>query len=83
MKISQREARALKRRVLQLEQIEERRRAVWSREYPGGTHIASEPNSNHYARAAIATARKLGHAVVAIERDTEIAFYALPLAKLP
>ena len=82
MTISQREARRLKRRVSELERDEERRRNAWKMEWPGGTQLATILSPDPTTRAAITTARKLEHAVVAtVQHDGTLLFYALPLAK--
>lgn len=79
--ISQREARALQRRVDLLQDIEERRRNEWVRQYPGGIHIASVVVSDVDA-AKLRIARKLEHAVVAVNGNgNELLFYALPIAE--
>ena len=80
--ISQREARALRKRVAELEQMERDRRKFWSRNYPGGTHIGSITwNDPSLVCEAAYTARKLGHAVVAVPADDRktMMLYALPL----
>lgn len=78
--ITQREARALQRRVQILEDREENRRSEWVRQYPGGVHISSVLVSEVDA-ARLRIARKLEHAVVAVNGNgNEILFYALPLA---
>jgi len=77
--ISQREARALKRRVAELEASEDRRRNAWADSYPGGVNITTLiiPETTH---AAIHTARLLKHAVVAtLSSDGRLRLYALPL----
>lgn len=80
MKISQREARRLRARVIELERMEAERRNSWHVSYPGGVNIVSI-NVTSDVMAAIKTARKLAHAVVAThEGDATIRFYALPLA---
>lgn len=84
MKISQREARRLRKRVYELEAQEETRRRYWGMQYPGGSNIASITLGNsHEAVVAVRTARRLAHAVVAVDRGDEILFAALPLAKQP
>ena len=81
--ISQREARALQRRVDLLEASEENRRSEWVRQYPGGVHIASITVSEVDA-AKLRTARRLGHAVVAVNGNgNELLIYALPIAEEP
>lgn len=77
--ISQTEARALKRRVAELEAAEDRRRNAWADTYPGGANITTLTVPD-YARSAVKTARLLKHAVVVtVTSDGSIAFYALPL----
>lgn len=80
--ISRREARRLKARVAELEEILEDQRRSWSANWPGGVHIASLSwTVEQMTVARIATARKLGHAVVATDADDgkRIEFRALPL----
>lgn len=79
--ITQREARALRARVAELERREENRRGIWFNDYPGGQHIGSFTVSD-VAAAKIRTARLLKHAVVVTNGNLgELNFYALPLAK--
>lgn len=82
MKISQREARRLRKRVDELERMFYNQRSMWSQEYVGGVNIVTETwDRNHEVIVAIRTARKLGHAVVAVGNETgQILFMALPLA---
>jgi len=81
--ISQREARALRRRVEELEQQEEIRRNAWARDYPGGVNIAqaSYAASTDFLPAVIHNSRQLGHAVVCVADENKVRYYALPLAK--
>lgn len=83
MKISQREARGLRRRVKQLEEKEQARRRSWAMDYPGGTEIASGKYEQwNYLPVAIRTARKLGHAVICLaDNEGNVRFVALDLAK--
>lgn len=67
-KISQREARALRKRVAALEEQARHQRRAWARDYPGGVHIGSQA-VDPLTIARIATARKLGHPVVAVPCD--------------
>jgi hypothetical protein len=81
VKISQREARRLKKRVEELEEMDNKRRQAWKSEYPGGVFlegIAVQP----WTYATVKTARKLGHAVVITTNgENTIQFYALPLSR--
>jgi hypothetical protein len=74
--ISQREARRLKKRIAELEQIEMNRRNSWSADYPGGTHFWTLTVADD-SKAAIGTARKLGHAIVATLDGAQLRLYAL------
>lgn len=77
--ISQREARELRRRVAELESIEDRRRNAWADPYPGGANIITI-NITSEVRAAVHTARLLRHAVVVtLASDSSMRLYALPL----
>lgn len=67
-KISQREARTLKKRVIELEATLQKQRGRWASEWPGGTHIDTinvQPVEWHI----VSTARLLGHAVVVVPGD--------------
>lgn len=65
--ITQREARAMRKRVSELEGVLEGQRNAWVRDWFGGTHIASFETAQDDDRfAAIFTARRLGHAVVLV-----------------
>lgn len=62
-RISQREARALRRLVAGYDQRERERLDAWARQWPNGIHIATvEPNVEQ--RTAVKTARRLGCAIV-------------------
>lgn len=77
--ISQREARELKRRIAELQAMEDRRRNAWADTYPGGVNIATT-GVDSGTRAAVHTARLLKHAVVAtLSSDGSLRLYALPL----
>ena len=79
MKISQREAHRLKKRVTQLEEVIRHQRVRWASEWLGGVLLCREEAVaiNH---AMVKTARRLGHAVVIVPEDEETyGFYALPL----
>lgn len=82
-KISQREAQqALKDRTRLENQIDTQRNA-YAQAWAGGTHIGTiELDLAMYA--TVKTARRLGHAVVAISPNTgRIDLYALPLPSEP
>jgi hypothetical protein len=81
-KISQREARRLKKRVDELEREIDGQRRNWSNDWPGGVHIATAENEKANAEK-IQVARKLGHAVVATDAGDRIEFRALPLPAKP
>ncbi len=86
MKISQREARRLKKRVDELETVLNEQRRSWVSDWPGGVHIASVSWAAPDATCArIKVARQLGHAVVATDADDgkRIEFRALPLPVKP
>lgn len=81
-KISQREARRLRKRVQVLQEAENARRRTWAQDYPGGVEIARTEWQTHEAiPTAVRTARKLGHAVVVMGADSTglLRFIALPL----
>lgn len=67
-KISQREARRLRKRVAKLEREKMLNASAWCREYIGGVNIDTiTVHSTDWA--IISTARKLGHAVVVLPGD--------------
>lgn len=78
-KISQREAKTLRKRVAELERHNEQNASAWAREYIGGVHVATVSISD-VSHAICKTARKLGHAVVAVQSDNgkfELSLYAV------
>jgi hypothetical protein len=79
--ISQREARALRRRVQELEDTIDRQRNAWATDWPNGTHLGSvNYGAPNVLVAAARTARRLGHAVVVTcNDDNQMELYALPL----
>lgn len=78
--ISQREAQRLKARVAELEALEDMRRREWCHNHPSDTYIACVKCSNHdHAPTAIATARRLGHAVIVTSDGQALHLYALPV----
>lgn len=79
MKISQREARRLRKRLTELESAIQQQRRVWGQTYTGGTEIARHSFPHDFVPEAVKVARKLGHAVVAVGDDTDtVRFVALP-----
>jgi len=78
-KISQREARALRKRVAELETEIGRQRNAWSAEWPRGIDIARI--AYHETAVIVHVARKLGHAVVVTTDGDTLRFFALPIAK--
>ena len=80
-KISQREARSLKKRVAELEGILTGMKVRWAAQWPGGTHIdtiAVQPSEWHI----VTTARLLGHAVVLVPSEMpKLHVYGCPLPK--
>lgn len=81
MKISQREARRLRKRVDALERAFESQRQIYSQEWFMATDIGRE---NLDLAIVIRTARRLKHAVVCIADDNGngVRFMALPHPKL-
>lgn len=82
-RISQREARRLKKRVAELEAIERRRNEAWTREWFGGTDlcVGLELGEGHPSIIALRTARRLGHYVVAVDDRTMLRLYAVRQGK--
>lgn len=80
-RISQREARRLRKRVEELERHDMARRCAYAQEWPGGVEIASMTVSVGTQPERIHVARKLGHAVVALtDGASVIRFIALRMA---
>jgi hypothetical protein len=78
-KISQREARALRKRVNEMETVLDRQRNAWADSWPDGVNIATFAVDREI-NAAIRTARRLNHAcVVVLKSDGDIAVFALPI----
>lgn len=84
MKISQREAQRLRKRVLQLESEVTKCANAWAHEWPGGVNI-DIVNVNYTEYKIVSTARKLGHAVVVVPKingsSHQFLVYACPLPK--
>ena len=78
-KISQREARALRKRVAEMETVLDRQRNAWADSWPDGVNIATF-SADREIQTAIRTARRLNHAcVVILKGDGDVAVFALPL----
>lgn len=78
MKISQREARQLRKRVLVLENIIAQQNRSWVTEWPSNICIGLM-GADAVTIARVQTARKLGHAVVVTVSGTDLALYAAKL----
>jgi hypothetical protein len=78
MKISQREARRLRRRVADLESRDNDRARLWNNQYPGGVCV-EEIDCEAVTMAKLRTARKLGHYLIAIPamNNDNVWFYAV------
>lgn len=85
MKISQVEARRLKRRVEDLERIIRSQRDRYARLYPGGVNIAQHAYSavTDFLPAVVANSRALGHAVVVVDQGSTLLYYAIPHPEMP
>ena len=77
MKISQAEARRLRKRVSVLEELERTRKNAYASEYPGVWICEESPESINLA--AVKTARKLGFAVCVQTHNDKFQFFAVPL----
>lgn len=76
-KISQREARELRRRVARLENHAEQKTRIWAQDWPGGVNI-THVILDDVTHAKVETARKLGCALVATLRgETGISINAV------
>lgn len=79
MRISQREAQRLRRRVAELESQLSMRMTQWGTDMPSWTAIGRE-EATPVLHQAIRTARQLKHAVVSVESsDNQIVYFACNL----
>ena len=78
MKISQREARRLRKRVDELETQRRQERSSWARDYPGGQHLGSLTLKADWFRGRLEAAQLLKHPIVVRQSGAECMFYALP-----
>jgi len=83
MSISQREARRLRKRVEELEDVLSNQRRRWATDWPGGTNIWTTTGLAADKMASLRTAQVLRHAVVVVPHPSEdtVRYYALPVAK--
>jgi hypothetical protein len=80
-RISQREARSLKKRVTELEAQLSKQHNQWTHEWPGSAHIDTMTVKSEEWHIAT-TARKLGHAVVIVPAEhPKLKVYGCPLPK--
>lgn len=79
-KISQREARRLRKEVMRLNAVLSKQQNDWSEDWPGGTHICTIFQLPELVMASIRTARRLNHAVVVVDVRDEVNVYALPIS---
>ena len=77
MKISQREARRLRRRVNELEDAERTRRNAYVSTYPGGVHLVTYTFDKDFYRGQTEAAQKIGCALVAKLQDAQLRIYAV------
>ena len=77
MKISQREARRLKKRVEELEQQRRQERMACTRNYPGGQHLGSLTLGADLFRGRLEGAQLLQHPLVVVLDGAQCKFYAL------
>lgn len=75
-KISQREARQLRKEVAELKAVLRSQHIHWSKDYPGGVHLTTIGLSDVGA-AKLLTAQRLSHALVARAENNELRIYAL------
>ncbi len=75
-KISQREARQLRKLVAELERKIYDIKHPWGNDYPGGAHIATLTGTAELL-TAVSTANRLGHPVVVSKRNGELHFYGV------
>jgi len=83
-KISQREARRLRKRVDELEEVIRKQHMNWVRDWPGGVHIGTIDCTHKDYDTKVGVARKLGHAVVVTGHKSDaLEMFALPLPVTP
>lgn len=80
MKITQNEARRLRREVKELKESRRLLTNGWLAQWPDGVHLLAMDKTDTVAEEDIAivrTARKLGHPVVVTENDGSLHFYGV------
>lgn len=78
--ISQAKARALRKRVNELESQRSSLRSGWSRDYPEGEHLFSLAKGDHIAQEEldmVRVSRKLGHPVIVTHDSGNLHFYGM------
>lgn len=79
MKISQREARKLKRRVRELENVLDEMRKNWREDWPAGRLFHRAIGADKITLTAIKTARLLRHAVVVMPSGDDLVYFGMQL----
>jgi hypothetical protein len=74
-RISQREARSLKKELFELKRRLSQQMNVWSSDYPKGIHLLTM-EATPVVIATVKTARKLSRAIVVTQEENQIRFYA-------
>ena len=76
-KISQREARRLRKQVAAMEQRERTRIAQWNCDYPGGNNIMTVDMADNVGHAILSTAMSLGFTIVVKLDGSTVRYYAV------
>lgn len=80
MKISQNEARRMRKRLKDLETRDRQLANGWLKEWPDGVHLLTMDKTDVVGEedvAVIRTARRLGHPVVVAEQAGSLHFYGV------
>ena len=80
-KISQREARRLKKKVTELENILDMQQGRWSSDWPSSTQIGRLKNIDPVTKTMVGTARVLHHAVVVTIDGDDLVFWGCQAGK--
>lgn len=81
MKISQREARRLKKRIHELEYERAEQRNRWVRDFPGGIELGHITLPRDWFMGRIEAARMLGYAIVATEHENTLHIFAVEVGR--